>query len=249
MNETVRSMYINGRLECTSYGCKPNEIKNANSSEVHFALDAIKEINRPNLKVLNLGLGCGFTLSAIAQDPNVARVDVVEINPIVVKASHYFNNYTASVLKNPKVKLYVTDGYDYLLKGNKKKYDLIISDVENPAIAESSKLYTLEFYEIVKKSLSKDGIFALWAYRPIPNIQVINYNTLSAVFAFVTVKISGPFDDIYFFAKNSLIHNIKLKRSDKKCLEDLKQFGIRRTNTINNSVLTQEWITTGLTNE
>lgn len=247
INQNHLLLYINNHLECTTVGYKKNQVKNSNLSEVHFAEDAIKELGKTNAKVLNIGLGCGFTLSAIAQNPNVKSVDVVEINPIVVESSKTFNDYTDNVLQNPKTTLFVNDGYYHLLKG-KNKYDLIIVDIENPAIIESSKLYTKEFYEIIQKSLSKDGVFALWAYRPIYNVQVINYNTLSSVFPFVTCKISGAFNDIYFFAKNSKFKNIELKESDKEYLKKLQNAESKKINTLNNPALTLEWMRTGTLN-
>lgn len=247
MNEKVRSLYINNRLECTTVGIKRNHIAKSNSSEVHFANDAIKEINRKNLKVLNIGLGCGLTLASLAQNPNVKSVDVVEINPKVVEASKFFNDYSNDVLNDPKTKLIVNDGYYHLFKG-KNKYDLIIVDIENPAIIESSKLYTQEFYKIVQKSLSDDGVFALWAYAPVYNVQEINYNTLSSVFPFLTAKISGPFGDIYFFAKNSEIKNISLKKSDEKYLRRLQNSTSKKINTLNNPALSLEWMRTGTLN-
>ena len=244
-NEKVLSMYINNRMECTTAGCTPGHIEKANASEVHFANDTIKESSKKDLKVLNIGLGCGITLGTLAKNPKIKSIDVVEINQTVVEGSKYFTKYTADVLKNPKVKLFINDGYYHLFKG-KRKYDLIIVDIENPAIMESSKLYTKEFYEIIKNSLSPDGAFAIWAYRPNERIQAINYNTLSSVFPYVTLKISGKFNDIYFFAKNTPIKKIKQKTSDKEFLKSLQNSRIKKVNTLNNSALTTEWMTTGL---
>lgn len=244
MNEDAKSLYINNRLECTTVGLKKGCFEKSNMSEVHFAQDAIKEINRKDLKVLNIGLGCGLTLAAIANNPNVKSVDIVEINPTVVEASKLFNDYSNNVLQNPKTKLYVNDGYYHLYRG-KNKYDLIIVDIENPAIIESSKLYTKEFYEIVRDSLSPDGVFALWAYKSVDSIQGINYHTLRSAFPYVAPKISGVFGDVYYFSKNSPIKNIDFKKSDKKYLDGLKQSRFNKINTLNNPVLTTEWIRHG----
>lgn len=241
--EKATSLYINNRLECTTVGLKQNN--KSNVSEVLFATEAINEIHKKNLKVLNIGLGCGLTLAAIAENNNVSQVDVVEINPVVVEGSQCFNSYNKNVLKNPKVHLFVNDGYYHLFKG-KNKYDLIIVDIENPAIIESSKLYTKEFYEIVEKSLTPNGVFALWAYVPVVNIQTINYNTLSSVFPYVEGKISGVFNDMYFFAKKSEFNSLELKKSDVQFLNKLKNVKSKKINTLNTPALTLEWMRTGV---
>lgn len=245
MNQNVRSLYINNRMECSTIGFNKNNIENANVSEIHFVTDSIKEINRENLNVLNIGLGCGFTLSAIAQNPKVKNVDVVEINPVIKETSRFFDSYTKNVLKNKKVHYINNDGYYHLSKG-RNKYDLIIVDIENPAIIESNKLYTKEFYEIVQKNLSTDGIFALWAYVPLREIQAINYRTLSSVFPYVEGKISGIYNDMYFFAKETEFKNISLKKRDIEFMQKLKNSKKVKINTLNNPSLTLEWMKTGL---
>jgi len=98
-----------------------------------------------------------------------------------------FSEFTDNVLENPKVHLIFNDGYKYLL-GTNKKYDLIIMDIDHPSLIYSSNLYTLEFYKLVRNALNKDGLFTQWSYRPIPDAQIINYNTLKTVFPEVFQK-------------------------------------------------------------
>lgn len=245
-DKTFLSLYINNRIECTTTQNDVEDVNKADISEIQFAIDSIKEMNKNNLKVLNIGLGCGFTLNTLAQNKKVKTIDIIEINPEIVKANKYFNKYNKDVLNNPKVKLTINDGF-YHLFNKTNKYDIIIVDIENPSIIESTKLYTQDFYNLVEKSLTPNGIFALWAYVPRPNIQVINYNTLKSVFPYVTLKISGKGNDIYFFAKNTPIKNIQLGAYDKQFLKDIKEtsINIKKINTLNNSTLSTEWIKTG----
>ena len=223
--EQNRYLYIDTRIQCSTAGLKQKEV-----SEINFANISLDLMSRENLKVLNIGLGCGFTLNEIAKNPKVQTVDVVEINPVMPEAAKCFSEFTNNVLQNPKINLIFNDGYKYLL-GTRKKYDLIIMDIEHPSVIYSSNLYTLEFYKLVKKSLNKDGIFTQWSYRPIPEAQVINFNTLKLIFPCVSPKISGVFNDLYYVAGSKII---LMDERENKFLNRMLSSNDKRTNTLNN---------------
>jgi spermidine synthase len=224
-NEQHRYLYIDTRIQCSTTGIKQKEV-----SEINFADISIDALNKDNLKVLNIGLGCGFTLNEIARNPKVQTVDVVEINPVMPEATKYFSEFTDNVLENPKVHLIFNDGYKYLM-GTPRKYDLIIMDIEHPSVIYSSNLYTLEFYKLVKNALNNNGIFTQWSYRPIPDAQVINYNTLKTVFPDVFPKISGVFNDLYYIAGKK---DIAMNEKENKFLSQMLTSKDKRLNTLNN---------------
>ncbi|HOU50721.1 MAG: fused MFS/spermidine synthase [Smithella sp.] len=224
-NEQHRYLYIETRVQCSTEG-----LKNKAVSEINFANISIDALDKANLNVLNIGLGCGFTLSEIVKHQNVRNVDVVEINPVMPEATKYFNDFTGHVLENSKVNLIFNDGYKYLLSTD-QKYDLIIMDIEHPSVIYSSNLYSLEFYKLVRKALNQDGIFTQWSYRPIPDAQVINYNTLKTVFADVVPKISGVFNDLYYIAGG---RNISMDERETLFLNQMLGSQDTRLNTLNN---------------
>ncbi len=223
--EQHRYLYIETRIQCSTAGLRQKEV-----SEINFANVSIDALNRDNLKVLNIGLGCGFTLNEIARHPKVKSVDVVEINPVMPEATKCFNEFTNNVLGNSKVHIIYNDGYQYLL-GTDNKYDLIIMDIEHPSVIYSSNLYTLEFYKLVRKSLNDDGIFTQWSYRPIADAQVINFNTLKTVFPDVVPKISGVFNDLYYIAGNK---HIPVDDRENLFLNKMLSSQDKRLNTLNN---------------
>ena len=77
-------------------------------------------------------------------------------------------------------------GLNYL-RINKKKYDSILIDVENPEVAHSSNLYTVESFSLVASSLREDGTFALWNFGEALNQenQDIIFYSLKHVFPYV----------------------------------------------------------------
>jgi spermidine synthase len=95
--------------------------------------------------------------SALKYDCNV---DVIEINPQVVNA----NRVISDVLDNPRVNLIIMDGFKYLRETD-KKYDSVLIDVENPKVAHSSYLYTVDCFEMIYDSLTSAGTFALWNFN------------------------------------------------------------------------------------
>lgn len=109
---------------------------------------------------LIIALGMGTTLRSAAS----WGIDVkcIELVPSVLKAFPYFFKDASSVLNLPNVEVIIDDGRRYLNR-TKNKYNVIIVDPPPPIEAAStSLLYSREFYKIIAKHLTKDGIFQQW---------------------------------------------------------------------------------------
>lgn len=108
-----------------------------------------------------LGMGTGITAGAVLT-MKIEQVTVCELVPEVVKASKsFFSNYVFGLYDDPRVKLVIEDGRNYLL-GKTNAYDLIIADLFLPWKAGIGNLYTVEHFQTIKSSLARDGIFAQW---------------------------------------------------------------------------------------
>ena len=167
------TLFINEREQCsTRYGNDASE-----RMMVNYALEPI---NKTNLEVLNIGLGCGLTVER-ALDFG-AYVDIVEINPKVVEA----NKILANTLKKDNIHLILDDGLNYL-REDIKQYDSVLIDIENPEVAHSSNLYTVEAFKLVAFSLREKGTFALWNYEKLGNNEFkdIIYYSLKEAFPYV----------------------------------------------------------------
>ena len=122
---------------------------------VDYALDPLEKYDA---KVLTIGLGCGLTLEKLS-NKTTATIDVVEINPKVVEA----NRTMTDVLKNKQINLMIDDGLIYLRQTN-LKYDSILVDVEDPTVAHSSGLFTVEAFSTIAQALNDHGTLAFWNY-------------------------------------------------------------------------------------
>jgi spermidine synthase len=117
----------------------------------------------PNPKaVLIIGLGSGVTAGAVAQYP-VERIDVVEIEPAVVKAARFFARENREVLNDPRVRLVTADARNFLLV-TPRRYDVIISEPSNPWIGGIATLYSREFYQLARQRLNPGGIMLQWVH-------------------------------------------------------------------------------------
>lgn len=138
-------------------------------------------------KILIIGMGSGVTLgTSLLYD--IPQVDVVEIEPAVVKATKFFRTYTKNSATNPKVKIIIDDARNYLL-ATENKYDIIISEPSNLWIQGINNLFTKEFFEIAKSKLNSGGIFCQWlhTYRIKSDDLKIAAKTFSSVFNNITV--------------------------------------------------------------
>jgi spermidine synthase len=112
--------------------------------------------------VLVIGCGAGVTAGAVSVDPNVKRLTIAEIEPLVpAVVSRYFAQHNFDVVANPKTHIELDDARHYLLT-TKQKFDAITSDPLDPWVKGAAMLYTKEFFETVKAHLNPGGAVTLF---------------------------------------------------------------------------------------
>ena len=144
---------------------------------------------RENLKTAVIGFGTGFTAGLLGKIPEVGEVSVLEIAPSVVEGVGAASSYNLDVMSNPKIKITARDAFRYFTK-TKKEFDVIVSEPSNPWVIGVENLFTLEFYELIKKKLSPEGILVQWFHT-----YSINKEALELVFH--TLKQAFPFAELY----------------------------------------------------
>ncbi|MBW2459045.1 MAG: hypothetical protein JRI68_31385 [Deltaproteobacteria bacterium] len=108
-------------------------------------------------KALVLGTGTGITAGAAASVFD--HTTVVEINPAVYDALPRFSAHNFGLSERPNVALLLDDGLSVLAR-RAETYDVVISTVTSPLHFSSSKLYTVDFFDLVKARLAPGGVFA-----------------------------------------------------------------------------------------
>lgn len=151
------------------YSFKENQVRQKYFIDGYVSLDlpseegvagsvaAMYANGRKDLLVLGFGTG----MSAGAASVFFEHVDMVELNPEVIRLQDRFADINFNVHRLPKTRIFQGDGFQYLVK-NQKKYDMIINSVTAPFFPASSKLYTEEFYKLVVDHLNPGGILSTW---------------------------------------------------------------------------------------
>ncbi len=112
-------------------------------------------------RVVHIGFGSGGTAWAVSRHP-VAEIRVVEISPAVLAASgRYFGNINHGVLADPRVRLEINDGRNYLL-ATTEIFDAVLSDSIHPRYAGNGSLYSEEYFRIVADRLAPEGVVSMW---------------------------------------------------------------------------------------
>jgi spermidine synthase len=176
----VFSMKNNGKVDASNDADMPTQI-----SVGLLPLLLYNHDHAP--KVALIGYGSGVTAGATTQYP-IASLEVVELEPAIYEAAHFFDNVNHQPTQNPKVRAIAGDGRNFLSQ-RRDLYDVIISQPSNPWITGVSNLFTREYFQSVKSRLADDGIFCQWAqlYEMAPwNIKAI-YRTLADEFPYVMV--------------------------------------------------------------
>jgi len=146
-------------------------------------------------RALVIGLGTGSTGGWLGAVPSIERVDVVELEPLILEVARASAAVNADVLNNPKVHVTIGDARETLLT-SRSQYDLIASEPSNPYRAGIASLFTLEYYRAVHDRLGDTGVFVQWvqAYEiDTPTLRTI-YATLAQVFPQIETWHTNPGD-------------------------------------------------------
>jgi spermidine synthase len=110
--------------------------------------------------VMVVGLGSGVTLGSVLTH-DVKKVDTLELEGAVVRASRFFDAHSGTPLDDPRVALVVNDARNDLLL-REHRYDVIISEPSNPWIPGAASLFTRDFFRMARARLQPHGLLCQW---------------------------------------------------------------------------------------
>lgn len=111
----------------------------------------------PNVKnVLVIGAGDGGVIRELTRYESIEKIDMVEIDELVVEVCKKYLPLTACSLDDKRVHITYQDGLKYI-RNCENEYDLIIVDSTDP-FGPGEGLFTKEFYGNCYKALKEDGI-------------------------------------------------------------------------------------------
>ena len=138
--------------------------------------------------VLIIGGGDGGTARECLKYKNL-KIDVCEIDKEVVDLSIKYLPFVGNSFKNKRVTNFFEDGFEFLKKIyiSKKRYDVIIVDSSDP-IGAASVLFENQFFELLKKCLTKNGVTCMQCESPFFHAETIKNVTKDLHHSFKNVK-------------------------------------------------------------
>jgi spermidine synthase len=152
-------LYLNGNLQFSSI----------DEYRYHEPLIHIPLLSAPRCdSVLILGGGDGLALRDILKHAQVQGVDLVDLDAEMVRlcaTNPTFRALNQESLTSPKLTLFYEDAFNFVKKCS-KKYNVIIVDLPDPSEPALGKLYSVEFYSMLKQILALDGVVVTQSTSP-----------------------------------------------------------------------------------
>jgi spermidine synthase len=177
----MRNFHVAGKVEASS---EPQDMR------LQRMLGHISALLDDDPKsVLVVGFGAGVTAGSFTLHPNIKRIVICEIEPLIPKVvSTYFTKENYNVVNDPRVEIVYDDARHFILT-TKEKFDVITSDPIHPWVKGAATLYTKEYFELVKAHLNPGGVVTQWVplYESYPDVVKSEVATFFDVFPNGTV--------------------------------------------------------------
>ncbi|MFC4495844.1 polyamine aminopropyltransferase [Streptomyces ovatisporus] len=156
-------LFLDGRLRVCS----------ADGNRYHSALVGPAMTDGPNARVLLLGGGDGLALREVLRHKGVEEVTVAQVDPVVVRLARTdpgLRRLNEGAFDDPRVRVRRGDAFARLREhargapgGGSAAYDVVVSDLPEPGASVDAKLYSQEFYGLVRRALTPRGRLAVHA--------------------------------------------------------------------------------------
>jgi len=107
-----------------------------------------------------VGFGGGITTYTLTTT-DLAKIRVVELEPVIVDAVRSLHGGTIPALQDPRVRLDIDDARHRLLI-EPDSYDLILSQPSHPWVAGAANVFTREYYRLIASRLNPGGLATQW---------------------------------------------------------------------------------------
>ncbi|SIS51822.1 polyamine aminopropyltransferase [Salimicrobium flavidum] len=157
--EDVR-LFLDGALQFSSI-----DEHRYHETLVHLPLAYKSEVR----DVLILGGGDGIAAKELLEYQGLDSVTVVDLDPAVVELANenpHLRKLNEGALEDPLVEVFHEDAFKYL-EESEERYDAVLVDLPDPNNESLNKLYTKEFYSLVRNHMKPDGIMMAQATSPV----------------------------------------------------------------------------------
>ncbi len=152
-------LFLDGQLQFSS-----TDEYRYHETLVHPAMASSK--NRAN--VLILGGGDGLAVRELLKYEEIRSITIVDLDPHVVKlakTNHDLVGLNEGAFEDKRVKVIHEDAFKFLEKSS-DLYGTILVDLPDPNNESLNRLYTLEFYQLIRNHLLPGGSVMIQATSP-----------------------------------------------------------------------------------
>jgi len=111
--------------------------------------------------ILVVSAGVGGLINEVLKHP-IKKLDYAELDPLIIEMlKEHHSKLTERELSDNRVKVINVDGR-FFLRATSNKYDVVLIGLSNPSDLSTNRLFTKEFFFLVKGRLNPDGILAFW---------------------------------------------------------------------------------------
>lgn len=152
-------LYIDGHIQFSS-----RDEYRYHESLVHPLLS----IKGDRSRVLILGGGDGLAVREILKYKDVKEIHLVDIDPEMTSISKELNvlsTLNEKSLEDPRLTVYNEDAFTFINQAG-VLYDRVIIDMPDPHNEAINKLYSREFYTMIRKRMTEDGVLVSQSSSP-----------------------------------------------------------------------------------
>jgi spermidine synthase len=201
-----------GRLVVTESGGETNFIENGIAVVSTPNVEQVEEAahyavaQRPGARRVLLVSGGVAGVAKEILKYNVAGVDCVELDPLVIETGRRF---LPEHFADPRIRVIATDARQFV-RQTTNRYDVVILALPDPSTAQLNRFFTVEFFSGVKRVLADGGVlsFALGRYEnyvspELAQLLASAHRSLQPSFANILVLPGGR---VFFLASDGPLH-------------------------------------------
>jgi spermidine synthase len=160
--------------------------------------------------IATIGIGSGLTTHSLLLSHLPQQVDTIEIEPAMVEAARLFGERVDKTFTDHRSNIYIEDAKAFFSYNKpsrdtgaldtpirkyreSNRYDVIISEPSNPWVSGVAGLFSMEFYQHVRRYLNDDGLLVQWIHL---------YHIDLPQIASVVKALSPHFNDYRIYALN-----------------------------------------------
>ncbi|RUM25725.1 polyamine aminopropyltransferase [Rhizobium vallis] len=147
-------------------------------------------------RVLLLGAGDGMAARELLKYPDLKEIVLVDLDPRMIALAEnnpYVSALNGNSLRASKVKIVLADAFGFLQE-NTEPFDMVIADLPDPNNNALARLYSKQFYQLVRRNLTGGGLFVTQATSP--------YYAPRAFWSIAETVRAGGFANIYPYHVN-----------------------------------------------